>query len=122
MLLDKSKIFLYIEDYINRFYYYLVLKLLKPTNSCVFLQSQIPKSWFGAIWELISYFNFNFYFNNRIMDLGLSNQHVLITGSAGGIGLRTAELFLQQNCKVTLHYNTQLESLKPLLESHNKDR
>jgi NAD(P)-dependent dehydrogenase (short-subunit alcohol dehydrogenase family) len=50
------------------------------------------------------------------MDLKLKDQHVFITGSAGGIGLGTAKLFLQNGSKVTLHYNKECDSLKDLIE------
>jgi len=49
------------------------------------------------------------------MDYQLAGQHVLITGCAGGIGLVTAEVFLQLGAKVTLHYHSSKKSLEALL-------
>lgn len=65
------------------------------------------------------------------MDFGLSGQHVLITGSAGGIGVHLAQLFLevkhlqlticnlkQQGCKVSCHYHRSSSTLSKLVESY----
>ncbi len=49
------------------------------------------------------------------MDLGLKDKHVFLTGASGGIGLETAKLFLREGAKVSLHYNSNLSSLEPLL-------
>jgi len=52
------------------------------------------------------------------MDLKLQGKHVLITGSAGGIGISTAEHFLFHGANVSLHYNTQKDTLKGFLEKY----
>lgn len=52
------------------------------------------------------------------MDLGLQGKHVLITGSAGGIGTELAKAYLKQGCNVTLHYNSQKETLIPILKQY----
>jgi len=54
------------------------------------------------------------------MDYKLQGQHILITGAAGGIGLVTAEVFLQLGAKVTLHYHSQNKTLTPLLTKYPK--
>eukprot|EP01119_Soliformovum_irregulare_P011245 TRINITY_DN2803_c0_g1_i1.p1 TRINITY_DN2803_c0_g1~~TRINITY_DN2803_c0_g1_i1.p1 ORF type:complete len:276 (+),score=49.56 TRINITY_DN2803_c0_g1_i1:114-941(+) len=48
----------------------------------------------------------------------LKGKHVLVTGSAGGIGLDVARKYLQLDCKVSLHYNRQCDTLRDLLESY----
>jgi len=52
------------------------------------------------------------------MDLKLKGQHVFITGAAGGIGLVTATLFLQQGSFVSLHYHNSSISLTSLLQAY----
>ena len=52
------------------------------------------------------------------MDMQLQDKHFLITGASGGIGLTITSLFLQEQAKVTAHYNTKLETLKKLLERY----
>ena len=51
------------------------------------------------------------------MDLKLQDQHILITGSAGGIGLETVKAFLNHGCKVSCHYNSECSSLNDTLQS-----
>jgi len=46
--------------------------------------------------------------------MSFTGRHVLVTGSAGGIGLAVAEAFLREGAKVTLHYRTSAESLQSL--------
>lgn len=43
---------------------------------------------------------------------------MLLTGASGGIGLAVARLLLEEGAKVTLHYNTQKDSLAALLAAH----
>jgi len=52
------------------------------------------------------------------MDIGLKGKHIFISGASGGIGLVTAKLFLEQNAKVTLHYNTKRDPLQDLLTKY----
>jgi len=53
------------------------------------------------------------------MDFGFKNQHVLVTGASGGIGLETARKFLEQGANVSLHYNRTLsDELKNLQEAY----
>jgi len=49
--------------------------------------------------------------------LGLAGQHVLLTGASGGIGVSAAKLMLEEGANVTLHFNTQKDSLQPLLSA-----
>ncbi len=53
------------------------------------------------------------------MNLGLDGKHVLITGASGGIGLATARLFLEEDAKVTAHYNTNSKTVEELKELHS---
>ncbi|KAJ3412286.1 hypothetical protein HDV05_000997 [Chytridiales sp. JEL 0842] len=41
--------------------------------------------------------------------------HVAITGASGGVGLVAAKVFLENGAKVSLQYNTQMNTLKDLL-------
>ncbi|KAJ1856429.1 hypothetical protein GGH12_002493 [Coemansia sp. RSA 1822] len=50
--------------------------------------------------------------------LGLSGVHVLLTGASGGIGIATAREFLEQGAKVTLHYNSNPNSLNDLVAEY----
>jgi len=52
------------------------------------------------------------------MDLKLSGKHVLITGSAGDIGLETAQKYLELGAKVSLHYHNNKATLQPLLDKY----
>jgi len=52
------------------------------------------------------------------MDLGLKGLHVLLTGSAGGIGAVTAEKYLEHGANISLHYHNQYDTLTPLLEKY----
>jgi NAD(P)-dependent dehydrogenase (short-subunit alcohol dehydrogenase family) len=51
------------------------------------------------------------------MDTELQGTHVFVTGASGGIGLVTAEQFLQEGAKVSLHYNTN-DDLERLTEAY----
>jgi NAD(P)-dependent dehydrogenase (short-subunit alcohol dehydrogenase family) len=55
------------------------------------------------------------------MDLALKEKHVLVTGSAGGIGYTTAKTFLEQGAFVTLHYNSKLTEELSLLNKQYPD-
>eukprot|EP01120_Amphizonella_sp_Union-15-10_P016814 TRINITY_DN909_c0_g1_i1.p1 TRINITY_DN909_c0_g1~~TRINITY_DN909_c0_g1_i1.p1 ORF type:complete len:278 (+),score=41.45 TRINITY_DN909_c0_g1_i1:45-878(+) len=52
------------------------------------------------------------------MDLKLQGKHVLITGSAGDIGLECARAFLVQGALVSLHYNSSSETLQALTSDY----
>ncbi|MFX1283624.1 MAG: SDR family NAD(P)-dependent oxidoreductase [Promethearchaeota archaeon] len=45
------------------------------------------------------------------MDSGLNGEHVLITGSSGGIGQAIAQLFDEEGCCLSLHYNKNKEQI-----------
>ncbi len=53
-----------------------------------------------------------------IMDLGLKDKHVLITGASGGIGLATAKIFLAEGSKITAHYHSNPRALDQLIENY----
>lgn len=48
----------------------------------------------------------------------MKDQHILITGAAGGIGFVTAELMLQHGANVTLHYNKSLNQVQSLIDRY----
>jgi len=52
------------------------------------------------------------------MDLGLRGLHVLLTGSAGGIGVAVAEKYLEHGANVSLHYHYNCETLNPIIEKY----
>jgi len=54
------------------------------------------------------------------MDYQLKDQHVLITGAAGGIGAVTAEVFLKLGAKVTFQYHSSKKAIEPLLSQYPK--
>ncbi|MFW9845135.1 MAG: SDR family NAD(P)-dependent oxidoreductase [Candidatus Thorarchaeota archaeon] len=45
------------------------------------------------------------------MDTGLRNQHVLVTGASGGIGLEVTRVLLEEGAHVTATYNTSERGL-----------
>jgi len=47
--------------------------------------------------------------------MNIKEQHVLITGASGGVGVVAVQNFLQQGCKVTAQVGTNLSSLLPFL-------
>ena len=51
----------------------------------------------------------------------IKNKNVLITGASGGIGSSIAELFFQYGANLGLHYNTNKNSLKDLLNGSLND-
>lgn len=52
-----------------------------------------------------------------LMDLGLKDVHVLVTGASGGIGLEIVRVYAEQGAKITAHYNTNISPLHDLIES-----
>jgi len=50
----------------------------------------------------------------ELMDTGLNNRHVLITGASGGIGFESARVFLEEGARVSATYNTNIRGLKEL--------
>lgn len=52
------------------------------------------------------------------MDFGLKGKHVLITGSSGGIGIVTAEKYLQLGANVSLHFHKNKNTLSKLLSTY----
>ncbi|KAK1224797.1 hypothetical protein PQX77_012281 [Marasmius sp. AFHP31] len=52
-----------------------------------------------------------------MLDLGLNDSHILVTGASGGIGLEIVKVFLDQGAQVTAQYNTSPASLQALASS-----
>jgi NAD(P)-dependent dehydrogenase (short-subunit alcohol dehydrogenase family) len=48
------------------------------------------------------------------LDTGLNNQHALITGASGGIGIELTKAFVKENAKVSAVYNTSKEVLEQI--------
>lgn len=47
-------------------------------------------------------------------DLALDSVHALVTGASGGIGIVTAQAFLDNGAFVTAHYNSNPDPLKEI--------
>src|ERR1700754_2823176 len=51
--------------------------------------------------------------------IGLSGQHILITGAAGGIGFDVGVKLLSLGCKITMMYNNDRGELDALATAHS---
>lgn len=51
-----------------------------------------------------------------LMDLGLKDVHVLVTGASGGIGLETVRVYAEHGAKVSAHYNTNISPLHDMIK------
>ena len=49
------------------------------------------------------------------MDSDLKDKHFFLTGASGGIGLKTAELLLEEGAILSLQYKTNIDSLSELI-------
>ncbi|MGD9380943.1 MAG: SDR family NAD(P)-dependent oxidoreductase, partial [Candidatus Thorarchaeota archaeon] len=50
----------------------------------------------------------------KLMDMGLKDRHVVVTGGSGGIGLETTRALLSENALVTATYRTSKRGLDDL--------
>ncbi len=55
-----------------------------------------------------------------ILNVGVKDKHVLVTGASGGIGLEVTRLFLSEGAKVTACYNTQKHNLDELKKTYGR--
>ena len=58
----------------------------------------------------------------NIMELGLKDKHVLITGGAGGIGEAIVNLLYKEGANVSLHFNTSKEKASEIQQRTNPEK
>ncbi len=55
-----------------------------------------------------------------MVNTGLKDRHVVITGAAGGIGTEIVKQFLSEECQITAAYNTSKGELEHLSENYSE--
>ncbi|MCG3258891.1 MAG: SDR family oxidoreductase [Candidatus Heimdallarchaeota archaeon] len=53
------------------------------------------------------------------MDLNLTNKHILLTGGTGGIGKAIIEQLVEEEARVTIHYNTNIVSATEIQKKYD---
>ena len=53
------------------------------------------------------------------MDLNLTGKHILLTGGTGGIGKAIVDLLIEEEARVTIHYNTNIVSAAEIQDKYD---